>query len=705
MTKPLITGVNTLAPMFIQKYERYLPTAFDESPSLLQKVNKVIVYLNQIGEITNDVVEQWNTVMQWIVDGGITDTINDKIDALILSGELDQMLLNAITDVNDLVAALQAVDVEHDGKITAVSNAVKKIALDVNDFGADPTGATFSDTAFKNAITEASSKGVPLMYSGTFKFQGEIKIPSNLELYGSYGSILDGSALPQGTTYGISRLFSILGDKGVGTPLSVNLSQFARTVVVGDGTLFVPGDLVYIESTDKYDSSSNSTINKADVLKVKSVSGNTLTLDGSTFFDYTTSTTRVYKVTTVKNVRFHNVNIVMGGVGKAHTGIRIEYAENIVFENSSIKNAEDTGIQMERSYDIKINHNHISGCTSPSGYTSGYGVSVSSACRSVLVKDNIFRNNRHSVTGGGTAGGFTTIESNFCYGDSDNSLDCHEPVFYWSFKNNKINGSLGGIIARGQHITIEGNEVVDVSQNGIYVRAFSLTIDKALDYVISNNKVHGALNGITIDGAQGLVKNAVVSNNSIHKASGEGLFIANAESVTISNNTVYDTNRCARITNIDNVSLNGNTFDKLISNNTIGDLVSIYNAGKVAVNGNSFKNGANQLKLEYIKDVATIVGNTFDSGGIYGVLVDTTGKNTVINSNVFTGFTFAASRAIRTVSANNIICNGNLALGTTGSTDDAYFSDATNVVAIGNIWKGSFTSNITNFQAANNVVI
>jgi hypothetical protein len=98
MTKPLLSNFATLAPMMIQKYERYLPTAFDESMSLVQKVNKVIVYLNQIGEITNDVVDQWNTVMEWVTGDGIGDTINLRLDAMVTDGTLDDIINHAIFD-------------------------------------------------------------------------------------------------------------------------------------------------------------------------------------------------------------------------------------------------------------------------------------------------------------------------------------------------------------------------------------------------------------------------------------------------------------------------------------------------------------------------------------------------------------------------------------------------------------------------------
>jgi hypothetical protein len=75
--------------------------------SLVQKVNKVIVYLNQIGEITNDVVDQWNTVMEWVTGDGIGDTINLRLDAMVTDGTLDTIINQAIfSDLNQQITDL-----------------------------------------------------------------------------------------------------------------------------------------------------------------------------------------------------------------------------------------------------------------------------------------------------------------------------------------------------------------------------------------------------------------------------------------------------------------------------------------------------------------------------------------------------------------------------------------------------------------------
>lgn len=46
--------INTLGMLSTQKYERYLPTAFDESLTLLEKLNKVIKSYNDLSVTFNN---------------------------------------------------------------------------------------------------------------------------------------------------------------------------------------------------------------------------------------------------------------------------------------------------------------------------------------------------------------------------------------------------------------------------------------------------------------------------------------------------------------------------------------------------------------------------------------------------------------------------------------------------------------------------
>jgi hypothetical protein len=190
--------------MMIQKYERYLPTAFDESMSLVQKVNKVIVYLNQIGEITNDVVDQWNTVMEWVTGDGIGDTINLRLDAMVTDGTLDDIINHAIFDdlnqqITDLTKDLTdgLADVNKDltdglagvngqitvlqGNVTANTNQILKIGVDVKTLGAkadyidDINRGTDDTTVFQNALNNG---GIIFIPKGNYFIAGQLSVKS-----------------------------------------------------------------------------------------------------------------------------------------------------------------------------------------------------------------------------------------------------------------------------------------------------------------------------------------------------------------------------------------------------------------------------------------------------------------------------------------------------------------------------------------------
>lgn len=92
MAKPDLFPMGTIAPVTFQKYERYLPTAFDESLSLLEKVNKIIHYMNEIGEITNDMINRWNEVYTWIMGEGLEDAVTAKLEEWLADGTLSDII-------------------------------------------------------------------------------------------------------------------------------------------------------------------------------------------------------------------------------------------------------------------------------------------------------------------------------------------------------------------------------------------------------------------------------------------------------------------------------------------------------------------------------------------------------------------------------------------------------------------------------------
>ena len=157
MQKPELRRFEKLGEMMVQVYERYLPTAFDESMTLLEKMNKIIEYLNQIGRLTNDVVEEWNKVMEWILNDGLEDYVKETLEKWYEEGKFADLVIQVIDEL-------------------------KQFGVSVKTYGAVGDGKTDDIEAFEKAIASGYPVYIP---NGKFAVSRSIKIPSNTVITGA----------------------------------------------------------------------------------------------------------------------------------------------------------------------------------------------------------------------------------------------------------------------------------------------------------------------------------------------------------------------------------------------------------------------------------------------------------------------------------------------------------------------------------------
>jgi hypothetical protein len=142
------------SPLQVQQFQRYLPTAFDEGFTLLQKVDKLIVSMNQIGKLSNDVLDQWNQVMDWVMSDGLDASINAKIDSMLQDGSLATIIGTAISDLGTQLTSLTTT--VNDNKTTLEGEiATNKTTLE--------TEISINTTA----ITNLSTKVTNMKFYGT----------------------------------------------------------------------------------------------------------------------------------------------------------------------------------------------------------------------------------------------------------------------------------------------------------------------------------------------------------------------------------------------------------------------------------------------------------------------------------------------------------------------------------------------------------
>lgn len=87
-------------PLFIKKFEDFTPAP--DNADITVKINSLISYLNSVGRLTNDVVTDWNNVMTWALNEGLKEATDDKIDDLISSGKLPELVEPFVNEITSL---------------------------------------------------------------------------------------------------------------------------------------------------------------------------------------------------------------------------------------------------------------------------------------------------------------------------------------------------------------------------------------------------------------------------------------------------------------------------------------------------------------------------------------------------------------------------------------------------------------------------
>ena len=247
MNKPNMRNFNKFARITLQRYERYLPTAFDESLTLLEKMNKLIEYLNAMGVQLNDVVEQWNEVMEWIINDGITDTVLERLDEMVEDGTFEQLINETI--FNELETRITGVEDELEqlntlpAQVEDIENKLNFLTVNIKDFGAVGDGGTDDTQALRDAISHVDNNGGGriLIPEGVYHTSGTVNVPSNIVIEG-YGN---GSIFKRSDQ---SWLFNIQGSTGQEYRLLQDAQLGDHSLTVSNISQFNENDYIKVMS-------------------------------------------------------------------------------------------------------------------------------------------------------------------------------------------------------------------------------------------------------------------------------------------------------------------------------------------------------------------------------------------------------------------------------------------------------------------------
>lgn len=155
--RPIINKFERHIGLIITQYERYTPTAFDESLTLIEKMNKIIYDLNELGKLTNGVVEQWNEVMKWLVNDGLEGYVLETLEKWYEEGKFADLVIQVI-------------------------ESLKEFGVSVKTYGAVGDGVTDDIKAFEKAIASGFPVYVP---HGTYGVSRGVRLPSNTVMTGA----------------------------------------------------------------------------------------------------------------------------------------------------------------------------------------------------------------------------------------------------------------------------------------------------------------------------------------------------------------------------------------------------------------------------------------------------------------------------------------------------------------------------------------
>lgn len=127
-----------LSRMDLQSYERYIPNAFDESLTLLEKVNKVAEALNKTNENFNQLADNWNQFAEWANSGQFEQMVTDKINEMLSDDTIleiieNELLVDIRQSITNIQTAITALENSTGQSIQSLTQTQSELTNDINE--------------------------------------------------------------------------------------------------------------------------------------------------------------------------------------------------------------------------------------------------------------------------------------------------------------------------------------------------------------------------------------------------------------------------------------------------------------------------------------------------------------------------------------------------------------------------------------------
>ena len=534
---------HSLKKLFLQRYERYLPTAFDESMSLLEKMNKLIETQNALIDVINahkehtseqierafdiidtnlefqlknfrdELIEQktlYEEIRDKIHSDLLPDTVHQKLEEWLLDGTIEDMLIGTAFPV-------------FNEKLEELQNRVESLDISVKDFGAMGDGKEVS-SEIQEAVNFVSSRGGGRVFipAGEYGIQNEILVPSNITIEGVGDSTVLNRIAP------LSTMFRVSGEIGNEIGLTKNATRGDMEVNVANATDFKKGDYFKIisqrdaqhEDAGKW-RMGNSTANTnsvylGEVQYVEKIEDNKLHLSTGLLFpdylthDYNETSPQARKQSTIQKL-YHVANVRIGkfkATGRLLHVIHVKYARQCEFYDYTYENAP-IGASLTMSESLNCVGRNIKAFYDPSIKNANY------------YQTNTFKTLSCQNCGFDQC---LSYHAGQTFDFSYNTFDTSTPDLYSYFTNGRTMFSQfnAGTTHGGTYGSqITGNQFLFNRHAGLGIRAREATVSdniisgsgdrygvsyfdgSAIDGIISNNQIKGFDGGVHIADGRG----------------------------------------------------------------------------------------------------------------------------------------------------------------------------------------------------------
>ena len=280
---------------------------------------------------------------------------------------------------------------------------------DIRDYGALTT-ASDNGSAINAAISAANAAGGGMVFipCGTWNVTTQITLLDKVQIVGD-GT---GSHLSFASAGAIANCIQAAGS------LAATSVAFSGAITKGDLTITFPsapagvaaGTLLLISDTaDSTWNAARTNYRAGEYVRVKSVSGGTVTLEAPVYDSYATGGTRGVYVMTPVTVSVRNLRCTFKA---SVNGLRILHGYRCTVDDVTATGSDQSNILIDKSLETHLARVNVSDTSAAIGLN--YGVTISNSQRAT-VTDCFLMTTRHGLTAGGddgvTVGASNTVAS------------------------------------------------------------------------------------------------------------------------------------------------------------------------------------------------------------------------------------------------------------------------------------------------------